>query len=91
MDLSAFENGSNSFHQSRTNVYMPENSLVEYKDSDGISRRTNESQCDALFRHRFGPGLAMLDGCLYELIMACLLYTSPSPRDVEESRMPSSA
>ncbi len=25
------------------------------------------------------------------LILACLLYTSPSPRDVEESRMPSSA
>ena len=24
-------------------------------------------------------------------IQACLLYTSPSPRDVEESRMPSSA
>ena len=32
----------------------------------------------------------------YELVLvakerACLLYTSPSPRDVEESRMPSSA
>ena len=26
-----------------------------------------------------------------ELDMSCLLYTSPSPRDVEESRMPSSA
>ena len=26
-----------------------------------------------------------------EYIMRCLLYTSPSPRDVEESRMPSSA
>ena len=25
------------------------------------------------------------------LISTCLLYTSPSPRDVEESRMPSSA
>ena len=25
------------------------------------------------------------------LSKACLLYTSPSPRDVEESRMPSSA
>ena len=25
------------------------------------------------------------------LIYGCLLYTSPSPRDVEESRMPSSA
>ena len=26
-----------------------------------------------------------------EVSMICLLYTSPSPRDVEESRMPSSA
>ena len=26
-----------------------------------------------------------------ESFYACLLYTSPSPRDVEESRMPSSA
>ena len=25
------------------------------------------------------------------LVQICLLYTSPSPRDVEESRMPSSA
>ena len=25
------------------------------------------------------------------MLFACLLYTSPSPRDVEESRMPSSA
>ena len=25
------------------------------------------------------------------VLMDCLLYTSPSPRDVEESRMPSSA
>ena len=24
-------------------------------------------------------------------VFSCLLYTSPSPRDVEESRMPSSA
>ena len=26
-----------------------------------------------------------------EEVRSCLLYTSPSPRDVEESRMPSSA
>ena len=26
-----------------------------------------------------------------EMVRGCLLYTSPSPRDVEESRMPSSA
>ena len=27
----------------------------------------------------------------YGIVADCLLYTSPSPRDVEESRMPSSA
>ena len=29
--------------------------------------------------------------CFLALFICCLLYTSPSPRDVEESRMPSSA
>ena len=32
---------------------------------------------------------ALMKGGMHE--KACLLYTSPSPRDVEESRMPSSA
>ena len=32
-----------------------------------------------------------LSGIQVVSIQACLLYTSPSPRDVEESRMPSSA
>ena len=31
------------------------------------------------------------DVCLFMKGTPCLLYTSPSPRDVEESRMPSSA
>ena len=30
-------------------------------------------------------------GGMFDLSQTCLLYTSPSPRDVEESRMPSSA
>ena len=30
-------------------------------------------------------------GRLVKEVFPCLLYTSPSPRDVEESRMPSSA
>ena len=34
--------------------------------------------------------LALLDADA-SLVGNCLLYTSPSPRDVEESRMPSSA
>ena len=32
-----------------------------------------------------------VDGRLNQNAKDCLLYTSPSPRDVEESRMPSSA
>ena len=30
-------------------------------------------------------------GTTFNIMDSCLLYTSPSPRDVEESRMPSSA
>ena len=33
----------------------------------------------------------MINGCDYLIPMACLLYTSPSPRDQRGSRMPSSA
>ena len=30
-------------------------------------------------------------GAISKVLVACLLYTSPSPRDVRSSRMPSSA
>ena len=36
-------------------------------------------------------GMGWVAGVAYERPDICLLYTSPSPRDVEESRMPSSA
>ena len=51
-----------------------------------------------IFDKNEGKGLFGLDGQLIiqpeyqrNYIYGCLLYTSPSPRDVEESRMPSSA
>ena len=34
---------------------------------------------------------ALLEKCAVPLLAACLLYTSPSPRDRSVSRMPSSA
>ena len=37
------------------------------------------------------PALAHASKRLHSTSGTCLLYTSPSPRDVEESRMPSSA
>ena len=36
-------------------------------------------------------GYSLYNGWFYGMFSNCLLYTSPSPRDVEESRMPSSA
>ena len=39
---------------------------------------------------KLGDFEVTLNGELPE-VGSCLLYTSPSPRDVEESRMPSSA
>ena len=35
--------------------------------------------------------VAVAKGDVRDRLSDCLLYTSPSPRDVEESRMPSSA
>ena len=45
---------------------------------------------DALTDYPSNPKLYINGGNIYK-INGCLLYTSPSPRDVEESRMPSSA
>ena len=65
----------------------------------------DKEQASAVFAEIFPqPGCSMIvtpnseivqnaskDEELRSLIASCLLYTSPSPRDVEESRMPSSA
>ena len=45
--------------------------------------------CSGVFRDLFINQMALIDQAVK--MAACLLYTSPSPRDVEESRMPSSA
>ena len=39
----------------------------------------------------YEEGLHIPVNPFFEWYLYCLLYTSPSPRDVEESRMPSSA
>ena len=44
---------------------------------------------DEMFEAEFSE--PMLPDEFWKIYKGCLLYTSPSPRDVEESRMPSSA
>ena len=38
-----------------------------------------------------GTGYRLMSGAFHRIMDACLLYTSPSPRDATLSRMPSSA
>ena len=52
--------------------------------SDSPTQRVGGAPAEGFTSVEHRVGMLSLDN-------ACLLYTSPSPRDVEESRMPSSA
>ena len=55
-------------------------------DKSAKENRARAKQLDKDIRGKGLPGATKVTGSY-----VCLLYTSPSPRDVEESRMPSSA
>ena len=57
---------------------------VGYKVTEGTRTRVQNYEGVCISRKN-GHGIAG------SFTVCCLLYTSPSPRDVEESRMPSSA
>ena len=58
---------------------------------DGIVAVLIKTNCAPELRQRAEIAYAQHDGKLEELCKDCLLYTSPSPRDLSTSRMPSSA
>ena len=68
----------------------------------GLFKKVAESESDSVIREALDAGIAYIDTApLYGYgvgeirvgrgIKGCLLYTSPSPRDRQKSRMPSSA
>ena len=62
------------------------------KEDKMLSRKKRIKQMNFQIQERRVEELSPLtEDDKYIIEMACLLYTSPSPRDVEESRMPSSA
>ena len=61
---------------------------VKEAEKNGPQEQTGIAASQELTR---GLDTSISADTLRELGEACLLYTSPSPRDVEESRMPSSA
>ena len=71
---------------------------MNFKDTIGIFDNVlSKTNCkryikrleDAIKDGHAGPGMA--SSGLNEDVKSCLLYTSPSPRDRQKSRMPSSA
>ena len=70
--------------------------LVDYmgKAHQVVTRNSLHVQDKQICLDAFSPGEAQalmdgVNGCL--IYYTCLLYTSPSPRDKRQSRMPSSA
>ena len=70
--------------------------LKEFKDRGYFYQCTNEEDLSKLLEKEKIKGYIGFD-CTAEslhvgsLLQICLLYTSPSPRDLSTSRMPSSA
>ena len=57
----------------------------------GGGARSNLFEVEIAFPEELGINLTDISDKVPFLVKACLLYTSPSPRDVCSSRMPSSA
>ena len=99
--------GPQSFDKIRISIASPERirswSFGEIKKPETINYRTFKPEKDGLFCARiFGPvrdyeclcgkyKRMKYRGIICEKCGVCLLYTSPSPRDISGSRMPSSA
>ena len=62
--------------------------IARVREASSMSSPTRRMALYQQWRTQIGDNAARESAKFSE---ACLLYTSPSPRDVEESRMPSSA
>ena len=62
--------------------------FITYFEKESLHKN---KQIHTLFHMATGSGKTVMMAGLILYLYTCLLYTSPSPRDVEESRMPSSA
>ena len=61
------------------------------EEAERLSRVAQESLMQGLSQIKAGNTLLDIAGAVQDHVEACLLYTSPSPRDYAASRMPSSA
>ena len=86
------QNGENlfiSFLRDISEEVAAQAELVKARDK---ALKSEQAKADflAIMSHEMRTPLNRLTGAI-ELLETCLLYTSPSPRDLSTSRMPSSA
>ena len=75
----------------QSQLVQPEPEKVAYSAEQRASILGAARALEAVQCRKKAPPKHTVAAAVEELPMDCLLYTSPSPRDVEESRMPSSA
>jgi len=73
----------------RTTLDAPLQSLGEVTVRENLAKCLEPPSCDP--KGRLSSGLIAENPTNGEILVICLLYTSPSPRDLSTSRMPSSA
>ena len=76
---------------SARNVLIEDGKLVSYMQDRQNARLMNVKPTGNGRRESYAHAPMPRMTNTFKLRHVCLLYTSPSPRDVEESRMPSSA
>ena len=73
----------------RVNCILPGPVYTPMVYQEGMSDKLREVRKDASLLNIEGNGYDIGRAVVY--LCSCLLYTSPSPRDMRRSRMPSSA
>ena len=73
------------------NVHVCSISKIEEGTKGSLTFLANPKYTEFIYSTNASAAIVAEDFEPTEQINTCLLYTSPSPRDVEESRMPSSA
>ena len=89
--ISVPETGDMIVVNADNSLSVPDNPIIPYIEGDGIGVDISPvmiAVVDAAVAKAYDSGRQI---SWMEIYTGCLLYTSPSPRDVEESRMPSSA
>ena len=80
-------------HSERRQYLLETNEMINKKVLSSIKKGLKVILCvgESFEQRRRKKTFESIADQLYRGLRGCLLYTSPSPRDVEESRMPSSA